>query len=95
METPTPAPQLPFFNRFIGVCISVITACVIMVTSFIWELKGEFAAQKQKTETISSDQQEMKGQIADHSRTLEVLSVGQAQHDTKIDALQKQIDNHK
>jgi hypothetical protein len=49
-----------FISKFVAVLMSIITACVLTVVGFIWQLRSEFSEEKKEREQIQKSIEEIK-----------------------------------
>lgn len=72
--------QSSIMNKFITVCVSIITLCSTLMVTFVWDLRSDFAAEKEKVVNTQIQVVEVKSNVAENKN--------------KIIDLDKKVDNH-
>lgn len=81
--------QSNIFQKFIGICISVITLGVTLMVSFIWDLRSDFSTEKQKVENTQAQVVEVKSTLADDGKRINDLEKTTNTHDYRISNLEQ------
>ena len=50
-------------GKFVNVCMTIITLCCTLMVTFVWDLRSDFSAEKQKSEGLKTDVVEIKGEV--------------------------------
>jgi len=58
----TPRPS-GMSGKFVNVCMTIITLCCTLMVTFVWDLRSDFSAEKQKSEGLKTDVVEIKGEV--------------------------------
>jgi hypothetical protein len=77
------------FQKFIGVCMTIVTLCATLMVTFVWDLRSDFSAEKQKQENTQSQVSEIKTTVADDGRRLNNLEKVTDNHDFRLNTLEQ------
>jgi hypothetical protein len=76
-------------QKFIGVCMTVITLCCTLMVTFVWDLRSEFSSEKAKSENTVKVVEEVKSNVAENGKRITVLERTSDRHEEQISNLQK------
>jgi hypothetical protein len=76
-------------QKFIGICVSVITLCSTLMVTFVWDLRSEFSREKEKSENTIKTVDEVKENVADNGKRITILERTTDRHEEQIQTLQK------
>jgi uncharacterized membrane protein YhiD involved in acid resistance len=76
---------------FITICVAIMTLCATTMVSFIWDLKGEFSAEKQKVENTLVTIGEMKGDVKENRASIDNLRNNSISHEARITNLEYDV----
>lgn len=68
------------FKKFMGVCMTIVTLCVTLMVTFVWDLRSDFAAEKERQANTQIQVTEVRSNVAESQ--------------SKIIDLDKKVDNH-
>ena len=88
-DTATGKSQSAFLNKFITFCVSIITLCSTLGVTFIWNLRADFATERQKTESNTKDIEHLTGKVEGNTEKLNVLTQQTARQDQRLDNLER------
>lgn len=80
-----------FFNRIATALLTIITSCVLTIVGFIWSLKSEFAAEREKTSFIRDQVTELKIKTDETLKAVQTLEQNQIRTDARVSSIESSL----
>lgn len=81
--------QANIMNKFITVCVSIITFCSTLMVGFVWDLRSEFSAEKEKVINTQTQVSEVKTTVAENGNKIINLEKKSDVHELRIQTLEE------
>lgn len=78
-------------SKFVSVLLSIITGCVMLMVGFIWNLKSDFATEKQQMVQAVKDIEDIKGDIKTSRSNVQTLNETVIRLDQRITNLEEKL----
>lgn len=78
-----------FISKFTSVLLTIITSCVMLMVAFIWNLKADFATERQMMVQVLQVIKEIKDDARDDKRNIQTLNETLIRQDQRINALEE------
>lgn len=84
-----------FLSRLIAAGVSIITLCVSTILLFIWDMKGDYAAEKvrnnEKNSSMLQSINEIKSDVKQTSLDVQLLKENSARTDVRIQSIERKV----
>lgn len=82
-----------FFSKFVSVLMSIMTGCVMLLVGFIWQLKADFATERQTTIQTLEFIKEIRSDIKEDQRNIQSANDAIIRMDARLNSLEEKIRN--
>lgn len=77
------------WTKFIGVCMTIITLCATLMVTFLWNLRSDFATEKEKVVNTQTQVTEVKTTVAESKNKIIDLDKKVDNHELRIETLEE------
>lgn len=80
-------------NKIMTFCITIITGCVMLIVTFIWNLRSDFAKEQQKGETLMTTVTEQSKKLEGVVKSVEEVKINQGRQEERLKGIESRLKN--